>query len=435
MQIVNEGAEQIIRLPYSLKPWQKAVSRDPHRFKVICAGRRSGKTLLGCDFLILKAATTPNSLCWLVGQTYQSAQDAAWPLLKANLQPLFKHGLIRKVNESDLLIRFAGDGQLQLKGADKADTLRGTKITALVVDEYASMRENVWEEVLQPATSDLRAPVYFTSTPKGFNHFYALAEKEGKHDPDTGALLHPDWKSWHIKTSEAGTVPLEEVERARRDMDPRVFRQEYEASFESFGGQVFTDFSRSRHVAAEPIKYMPGQEFVVGMDFGWSSPTVAILGNIDAQENVSFFAEIARRETPVAFIGKEVKQAVPNATPSLIGCDPAGAAKSESMGYDCVTELRQIFGYEAVRYVANFPGIIQGGINLVRKWLRNDKIRISPACTNLIRAFESYRYPDPKDGITSELPLKDGFADHYIDAVRYLFLCRFPLRSSTVGVM
>jgi len=417
---------QLVRLPYALKPWQKSVFYDPHRFKVICAGRRSGKTLLACDFLTIKASTTPNSLCWLVGQTYQSAQDAAWPMLKANLQPFFKYGLINKVNESDLLIRFAGNGQIQLKGADKADTLRGPKLNALVVEEYASMRGNVWEEILQPMTSDLKAPVYFTSTPKGYNHFYELNQMELKNSAD--------WKSWHIKTSEAGTISPDEIERARRDMDPRVFRQEYEASFESFGGQVFTDFSRERHVAKEPIKFNPGMEYCLGVDFGWSAPTAVLFLNVDAQENVFVWSELGRRETPIPVIGKHIIDAAAPARPTLIGCDPAGDAKNEALGTSSVSELRAIFSYEVVRYKHKYPGIIQDRVNQIRKWLRNDKLLISPRCTNLIQAFEMYRYPDPKGDIQSELPLKDGISDHWIDALGEFFINRFPVRKSSCGV-
>lgn len=424
---VDCAAYTPLRLPYRPLPWQAVIKRNRHRFDVIAAGRRSGKTVFGADDLTIGSATVPNSVNWYVGPSYGAAKDAAWDIFKANFNDFWKYGLVTKIVESDLLIRLANGSCVQLKGGDKPDSLRGVRLSRLVIDEYAVMKPEVWDEVLQPATSDLQAPVIFISTPKGFNHFHDLYEM--------GAKNGGDWHSWHIKASEAGTIPPAEIDRARRDMDPRVFRQEYEAAFESFGGQVFTDFDRSKHVAPEPFGFASGQEYVIGMDFGWSAPTVAVFANIDAKENVSFFAELGRRETPIPQVGLEIKQAVPNVRPSLIGCDPAGAAKSESMGFDCVTELRQIFGFETVRYRANYAGIIQDGVNSIRKWLRNGKLRISPSCTNLIRAFESYRYPDPKDGVSSELPLKDGIADHWIDAVRYLFLCRFPLRSSTVGVL
>jgi hypothetical protein len=416
----------VIRLPYGLLPWQKEVKRDKHRFRVVCAGRRSGKSILGCDDLTQGAAEVPGSVNWYVGPTYGAAKDIAWEIFKRNVEPFREYDLIEKAVESDLLIKWRNGAIIHLKGADKPDSLRGVKLHRLVIDEYAIMKKEIWEEVLQPATSDTKAPVLILSTPKGYNHFY---------DVDNMAMKHPaDWYSKHIKTSEAGTIPPDEIERARRDMDPRVFRQEYEASFETFGGQVFTDFNRERHVTGEPIKFNPEMEYCLGVDFGWSAPTAVVFINVDAQENVFVWSELGRRETPIPVIGKHIIDAAAPARPTLIGCDPAGDAKNEALGTSSVAELRAIFGYGAVRYKHKYPGIIQDRVNQIRKWLRNGKLSISPTCTNLVQALEMYRYPDPKGDIQSELPLKDGISDHWIDALGEFFINRFPVRKSSCGV-
>ena len=418
-----------IRLNYSLLPWQKAAKREHRkaRFYVVSAGRRSGKSVLGVDDLTEGAVTIPGSVNWYVGPTYGAAKDIAWSIFKSNIEPFREFGLIEKLVESDLLIRWTNGSIIHMKGGDKPDSLRGVRLDRLVIDEYSIMKREIWDEVLQPATSDKKAPVLFTFTPKGYNHAYELFQMETKNPAD--------WKSKHVKTSEAGTISPEEIERARRDMDPRVFRQEYEASFETFGGQVYTDFDRDKHVPAVPIPFVPGAEYAVGMDFGWSSPTVALFANIDAQENVTVFAEYVKRETPVPLVGLAIKNQAPGHIPRLIACDPAGAAKSEAMGLDAISELRAIFSFETVRYRANYPGVIQDGINTIRKWLRNGKLKISRACPHLIRALEMYRYPDPKNDVQSELPLKDGISDHPCDALRYLFACRFPLRTTRVEAM
>jgi len=63
-----------IRLSYNLLPWQKEVKRDRHRFRVVGAGRRSGKSVLGCDDLTQGAAEIPGSVNWYVGPTYEAAK-------------------------------------------------------------------------------------------------------------------------------------------------------------------------------------------------------------------------------------------------------------------------------------------------------------------------------------------------------------------------
>lgn len=413
-----------VLLPFAPLPWQRTVKADRHRFRVVAAGRRSGKTFLGILELVQSAAERPGAVNWYLGPTYGAAKDIAWDLLKRCIEPFRAVGLIERAVESDLLVRWANGSVIQLKGADKPDSLRGVKISRLVVDEYAVMRREVWDEVLQPATSDLCAPVLFLGTPSGFNHFYTIFRME---------LTNPgDWKSFHIKTSEAGTIPAGEIERARRDMDPRVFQQEYEAAFTVFAGQVYADFSRARHVPEKPILFLPGAEYVLGMDFGWSAPSVVLFANIDAEENVSIFAEYARREAPISTIALAIKEQVPGYLPSLIACDPAGAAKAEALGLDAVSELRGYFGRGVVRYKSNYPGVIQDGINIVRKWLRNGKLKVSRNCPKLIQALEMYRYPDPKDNVQSELPLKDGVSDHANDALRMLLNYRFPQRRARI---
>lgn len=416
-----------VSLPFRPLPWQARVKADRHRFRVVSAGRRSGKSFLGILELVQGAAEVPGSVNWFVAPTYGAAKDIAWELLKRTIEPLRPFGFIERAVESDLLVRCANGALIHLKGADKPDSLRGVRISRLVLDEYAIMRREVWDEVLQPATSDLKAPVLFLGTPAGFNHFYSLYRQE---------LANPaDWKSFHVKAAEAGTIPAEEIERARRDMDPRVFRQEYCAEFTVFAGQVYGDFDRAKHVPEDPIPFLEGAEYACGMDFGWSSPSYVCFANIDQQENVTVFAEYIRRETPISTIALAIKNTAPGHLPTLIACDPAGAAKSEAMGLDAITELRTFFGWEVVRYRANYPGVIQDGINIIRKWLRNGKLKISKSCPHLIQALEMYRYPDPKDNVQSELPLKDGISDHAADALRMLMSYRFPQRQSRVEAL
>lgn len=415
-------------LPYRLKPWQLIVKRDPHRFIVIAAGRRSGKTFLSCDRLIDGAMNLPGLPQWYVAPTYGMAKDIAWPILKHFLADFIREKFIRRFYESDLAIDFINGSSIHLKGAENQNSLRGRGLGGLVGDEIESMADAraTWEEVLRPALADHDARAMLIGTPQGYNYFHKLYQME---------LTKPDqWKSFSIKTSEAGTVPLEELENARRDMDPRVFRQEFEASFETFGGRVFADFDRKNpaHVTLVPFTFSAGMEYWRAMDFGWSAPTTTLFINVDEKDGVWVFDELEARETPIEMVARTADKMVPGAQP-LIACDAAGDSKNEATGTSSVAELRALYGYTAVRYKNKYQGIIQDGVTQIRKWLRNKKLHISPKCKRLIASMEQYRYPDPKGDITSELPLKDGVSDHWIDPLRDFFLVRFPVKKSSVG--
>ena len=199
-------------------------------------------------------------------------------------------------------------------------------------------------------------------------------------------------------------------------------------------GQVFTSFDRNTH-AKTHREYVKGWEIFIGQDFGWAAPTAIVFIQVDPQENVYVIDELMYRETPIASIGAGIKNKGygESGIPNLLFCDPAGDNKNEAMGTSSVAELRKQ-GFR-VKYKKNYPGVIQDGIGQIRKWINNGKFFIDPKCTNLIQAMEMYRYPDPKDDIQSEIPLKDGISDHWIDALRYFFLNRFPARGAEWRVL
>ena len=102
---------------------------------------------------------------------------------------------------------------------------RGAGLDSLVLDEFATMKPDAWEEVLRPALSDKLGRAMFIGTPGGFNHFYDLY----CHATDTE---NRDWWGWQFTTADGGWVPPEELVSARSEMDEKTFRAEYEASFE-----------------------------------------------------------------------------------------------------------------------------------------------------------------------------------------------------------
>lgn len=427
------------------KPWQREALNDRHRFKCIAAGRRSGKTVFALIKLITKAAVKPGAICWYVALTYQSAKDIAWRALKNEMRDFWKWNLIKSKNEGELLIELANQSIIQLKGADAPDHLRGLGLDLLVLDEFGLMKPEVWSEVLEPSLSDKHGEGIFIGTPKGYNKFYDLYTME---------LREPEyWRSWQLKTADCGIVTKKEIERAKRSMDERTFRQEYEASFEVFGGQVFSDFDRKKHV--KEFSFQEKWEYDMGMDFGWAAPTAGLFIQVDPEENVYILDEIKAVETPISEVGEAIREKKyyskwfdpykgrgcgytwtayhgPHFSPNYIYCDPAGDAKSEATGTSSVQELRKL-GFD-VKYKKSYPGSIQDEIEQIRKWLRNGKLIIHPRCVNLIKALEMFRYSEPKKGIISEIPLKDGISDHWIDALRYFFRNRFPVKKSIVEV-
>ncbi len=173
---------------------QAEIAVDLHRFRVLCCGRRFGKTTLAID-QIKGRASIPNSRIAYVAPTYQQARDIAWTALKNDCKQAAE-----SINESRLEIKLVNGSLIILRGWESIETLRGQLFDLIVLDEVAMMRNfwANWQEVIRPTLTDRKGEGLFISTPKGFNHFYELFNKEtgvGWEDgPDT------DFKSFHFST-------------------------------------------------------------------------------------------------------------------------------------------------------------------------------------------------------------------------------------------
>lgn len=107
-------------------------------------------------------------------------------------------------------------------------------LTYLVLDEFAFIKMDIWEKVLRAALSDQKGRAMFISTPSGRNHFYELF-KLGQSGSD------PEWKSWLFKTIDNETIDPKEIDAAKRTLSSFAFKQEYLASFDNAGSDLFKE--------------------------------------------------------------------------------------------------------------------------------------------------------------------------------------------------
>jgi hypothetical protein len=170
-------------------------------------------------------------------------------------------------NETDLRIELITGGTIALRGADNYDSLRGEGLDFVVLDEFASMALEAWTEVLRPALSDRLGGALFIGTPKGRNHFYELFQ---------AAPEQVGWAAFQYTTEQGGIVSLAELEAARRELDERTYRQEYQASFESqAAGVAYYSFDRTRNV--RPLRYDPKLPLFWSLDFNMN-PLCSVVG-------------------------------------------------------------------------------------------------------------------------------------------------------------
>lgn len=213
-----------IKLP-GLHEAQKPIALDSHRFIVVSAGRRFGKTRLGVVKCV--RAGLSGKRAWWTAPNYPLGA-VGWRLSKWLARQIPR----TVIRESVRMIEYPGGGTSQVKSADHPDSLRSEGLDLVVVDETAHIPKfsEVWEQALRPALSDRKGGALFISTPKGFNHFCELYKRAEERD-DWAAYQHPTWDNPYIDPGE--------IEIARLELPSLIFRQEYGAEFVQLAGALF----------------------------------------------------------------------------------------------------------------------------------------------------------------------------------------------------
>ena len=157
---------------------QQEIADDNHRFRVVVAGRRFGKTHLAIRELCYYGRI-PDREVWYIAPTYRQAKQIVWRKLKHRLQDL---RWIKKINESELSIILKNGSTIALKGADNADSLRGVGLDFMVMDEFADIDPEAWYETLRPTLSDKQGGALFIGTPKGLNCDDVLCRTDSTYD-------------------------------------------------------------------------------------------------------------------------------------------------------------------------------------------------------------------------------------------------------------
>lgn len=407
------------RVSLNLHPAQMKVFKSKSRFRVVVAGRRWGKTALS-RVLIIKMAQVPKRKIWYVAPTYRMAKQIMW----IDLLDAIPKQWIKKINETTLTITLINNTRIELKGADKADSLRGVGIHFLVLDEFQDMSEETWTQVLRPTLADTGGHAIFIGTPKAYNYLYTLY-RQGQDKKKIKAL---QWESWQFPTITSPFIPISEIEAARLDMDEKSFKQEFEASFETMSGRVYYAFDRKEHVGKYPFN--PKLPIWVGMDFNIDPMSAVIFqpqpsGELWAVDEIVMFG--SNTEEVCLEIDKRYWR---HQAQVVMYPDPAGGQRQHARGETDLDILRE-HGLKRIKYRKKHPPVADR-VNSVNRMLRaangSVRMRIDVKCKHLINAFEQTIY---KPG-TRDVDKTAG-VEHSADAGGYCIELEYPVRKIEVG--
>lgn len=243
-----------ITLPPLTSP-QIAIRDSKARFKVVAAGRRFGKSRVACALCVEELINRPGSHTWWVAPVYSQA-DGAWADLKTFASAI--PGCV--VRESDRQVRYAG-GYVQIKTASDPDTLRGSGLDFVVLDEAAFMPGSVWFNAIRPALSDRKGRALVISSPNGSGNWFHILWLSGK-------AGDPEIDSFHYPTSANPFIDPKEIEAARHSQPAITFSQEYLAEFTDDSGRVFRGIKDCLYYGRETPHPAERRYLSMGADFG-----------------------------------------------------------------------------------------------------------------------------------------------------------------------
>lgn len=414
---------------FTLHRGQSRVFKDPRRVRVVVAGRRWGKTQLARILAVRAAAAKTKQLIWYVAPTYGMARSILWDELKDSIPKKW----IRSVNETRMTVRLRNGSRIELKGADKPDSLRGVALNLVIVDEAQDIEPDTWFKVLYPTLTSTRGEAIIIGTPKAYNWLYDVYMKgqRGETYRDTkGRLRKNDHKSWQFPTITSPFIPLEEIAAARQNMDEKSFRQEFEASFETMSGRVYYAFDRNIHVG--DFAFNPHLPIWVGQDFNIDPMSSVIMQPQDNGE-VWVVGEAILFNSSTAEVCLELDRRYFKQQKSvIIFPDPAGAQRGHGRGESDLDILRQ-GGFRKLQYKRKHPPVADR-VNAVNRMLKAAdgmvKLRVDRSCKHVIAGFEQTIY---KPG-TREVDKSQG-VEHPMDAIGYCIDFKFPVRRiSVLGV-
>ncbi len=381
---------------------QHRISLSNKRFRVLISGRRFGKTYLAITEM-MKYAAIPNQKIWYVAPTLKMAKDICWSNLK---EVLNQFNWIEDINETTLTITVRKtNSTISLKSADMPDSLRGTGLNFLILDEFADIDKRTWFEVLRASISDTLGKVLMCGTPKGYGNWSYEMYLKGKQDKE--------WESFQYTTLDGGMVTPKEIDQARQDLDQRTFRQEFEGTFENYAGAIYYNFHPVESVVNKKIDWK--KPLHIGMDFN-IDPMSACVAQID-KEKIYLVDEIVIYSSNTDEMVQEIRDRYGNQLPIFIYPDPASRQRKTSAGGRTDLSILQNVGF-TVKVKHRHPAV-RDRINAVNSKLKDSKgnrhIFISNSCKYLIKGLQRQTYKED-----TNIPDKEDGFDHMNDALGYM---------------
>jgi len=393
---------------------QREVFDDLARFKLLISGRRFGKSRLLLTSVLVAALSfnqpiDPASppICLIVMPTLKACRQIHWePLLKL----LEGQPFVESISRTDFRIKLRGSKpDILIRGADNnGDSLRGLKLYYAGVDEVQDFSLKAWEDVLYPALADTpNSRALLIGTPKGKTHWLYKFHLQAKSSED--------WSYFHFITRHNPFVPKNYLRQAKLTLPPKTYRQEFEASFEDFEGQLFDQLKEEHKVSNIPSDLT----YYIGCDWGDIHPAVVVVGLTKDYSNFyildSWYNSSGQPIVQDEFLDKVATFCTKyNVYRCYLPDDrPAAVLAARKLGAS-----KNLDGLKRAVQVNRNEIKVMERVDIINSLFYQNKLFIKNSLKEVISQFENYHRATNKEGNILNKPA-DGQEDHLVDAALY----------------
>ena len=373
-----------------------AINSPKYRFVCAAVSRRQGKTYIA-NIIGQLVSLVPGSNILIMSPNYALSQ------ISFDLQrTLIKHFdlEVTKDNAKDKVIEISNGSTIRMGSVNQVDSCVGRSYDLIIFDEAAlADGKDAFNVALRPTLDKDNSKAIFISTPRGRNNWFAEFFDRGFDDQFS------EWVSIKATYRSNPRMSENDISEARKSMSEAEFRQEYEADFNTFEGQVWSfDFEK----CTGDFQQMETKrlDIFAGLDVGYRDPTAfCVIGYDWDEEKFYLLDEYLDAEKTTEQHAGEIQRLIDKWDIDYIFIDSAAQQTrfDFAQNYDIST--------------INAKKSILDGIARVEGIVDNDRLFIDQTCTETLAALDQYQW-DPNPNLLKEKP-KHNRASHMADALRY----------------
>ena len=368
------------------------------KYRFVCAAisRRQGKTYIA-NIIGQLVSLVPSSNILIMSPNYALSQISFD--LQRNLIKHFDLEVV-KDNAKDKVIELSNGSTIRMGSVNQVDSCVGRSYDLIIFDEAAlADGRDAFNVALRPTLDKDNSKALFISTPRGRNNWFSEFFERGFNDE------FPEWCSIRATYKDNPRMSETDIQEARKSMSEAEFRQEYEADFNTYEGQVW-DFDYEGCTGSFQDIDTTGMDVFAGLDVGYRDPTAfCVIAYSWDEEKFFVLDEYFDSERTTEQHALEIRKMIDKWDLDYIYIDSAAQQTrfDFAQNYDIST--------------VNAKKSLLDGIGHVAGVVDNSRLLVDQKCREVLLSLDQYQW-DSNPNLMKEKP-KHNRASHMADALRY----------------